>query len=182
MWSQDQAYRNLGMALGGLARRWFLSLSPRPNTLQQLKTELLAALKPQNYELEVDFRLRCRVKQEGESAINYCFDVIYLCSKVDPNMPEPIEVQHLMRGLPSLLVKVFPFLPLNADPKEFIRQIQVQCQASQLACHYSLLQTNLVPLFNIMRSISQPSPTALIVQVPPVPTLVAVPSASSLEE
>lgn len=98
-------------------------------------------------------------------------------------MPEPIKVQHLMRGLdPSLLVKVFPFLPLDADSKEFIRQVKVQCQASQLSVRYSLLQTNPVPQFNSIWSTNQPTPTASPVQVAPVPSFVAVPSACSLEE
>ena len=57
---EDQALRNLGMALGDVARRWFVNLLPRPETFQTLCTELLDALKPQNYEMEIESQLRSR--------------------------------------------------------------------------------------------------------------------------
>ena len=176
MWTDDQALRNLGMALGGVARRWFVSLLPRPETFQTLRTELLDAFKPQNYEMEIESQLRSRTQKDGESAVNYCYDMIYLCNKLDPNMPESFKVQHIIRGLnPSLVIKVYPFLSLPYDSKDLLKQIQIQCQASQLAGRNSLHQTQ-IPHYHV-----QPTTSTALPIAQPIPTLLT-PSPTSNQE
>ena len=109
--------------------------------------------------------------------VNYYFDVIFLCNKVDPNMPEAIKVQHLLRGLnPSLLVKVYPFLKPESDSKEFLRLIQIQTQASQLAGRQSLLNSvSSIPQFHLQPAAQIPSTSQPQTQQS-IPNLVAVSS------
>ncbi len=63
--------------------------------------------------------------------MTYCHDVIYLCSRVDRNMSEAAKAQHLLRGLKrSLIERVYPFLdPAHHTSQDFMRLVQVQCQA-----------------------------------------------------
>ena len=83
-------------------------------------------LGPKTFGLEIDSHWRGRIQREGESAMTYCYDVIYLCSKGDPDVPEPIKVQHLLRGLNSNpVIEVYPFLTPLSDSKELIRQVQI---------------------------------------------------------
>lgn len=125
--------------------------------------------------MEIESQLRSRTQRDDESAVNYCYDMIYLCNKLDPNMPESIKVQHMIRGLnPSLVIKVYPFLSLPYDSKDLLKQIQIQCQASQLAGPNSL--NTQVPHYHVQ----PPSSTTLPI-APPIPTLLT-PSPTSNQE
>lgn len=98
-----------------------------------LREEVMTAFKQPNYDLELDSRLCSRVQGEDESATSYCYSVLSLCSKIDPNMPEVAKVQHVLRGLLlSLLEKIYPFLNPQGDVRVLLRQVQVQSQASTM--------------------------------------------------
>lgn len=97
-WNPAQAQRHLGMFLDGVARKWFISLQQPPPNFEALENELMRAFKHHNYELELDSQLRARTQGETEPAMSYCYDVIFLCSKIDTDMLETVKV-HILRGL-----------------------------------------------------------------------------------
>lgn len=134
-WDDDEKLRSFGMHLEGTARRWHLSLLQAPNTFVDLRDRFLLAFKPPNYDLDLETKLRNRSQGDDESVTAYCHDIIYLCSRVDRNMNEATKVQHLLRGLKrSLVERVYPFLdPAHHSSLDFIRLVQVQCQAVMLA-------------------------------------------------
>jgi hypothetical protein len=76
------------MSLDGVARKWYLSLIPRPVSFNEIRDKFLLAFKPTNYDLDLETKLRKRHQEEKEPAMSYCRDVIYLCSCVDPQMSE----------------------------------------------------------------------------------------------
>ena len=123
------------MILDGVARKWYLSLIPRPVSFNEIRDKFLLAFKPPNYDLDLETKLRSRHQGEKEPAMSYCHDVIYLCSCVDPQMSEAIKVQHLLWGLnKSLVENVYPFLKTDKhNTQDFMKLVQIQCQANLLA-------------------------------------------------
>ena len=54
--------------------------------------------------------------------MEFFYDVLDLCGKVDPNMAEPVKLQHLWRGLkPSLVEKFWSMKPATTD--EFLAEV-----------------------------------------------------------
>jgi hypothetical protein len=157
-WNVDEQLHNFGIHLEGVARRWYLSLVPAPLTFQDLRARFLVAFKPPNYDLDLETKIRSRYQEEHEPVMTYCHDVIYLCSRVDRNMGEALKVQHLLRGLKrSLVQKVYPFLdPEVHTSQDFMRSVQIQCQADLLA--------NQPPLVS-------PSTPPAVLMIPPQPPI-----------
>jgi hypothetical protein len=55
--------------------------------------------------------------------VEFFYDVLDLCGKVDPNMAEPVKLQHLWRGLkPSLVEKFWSMKPATTD--EFLTEVK----------------------------------------------------------
>jgi hypothetical protein len=59
-----------------------------------------------------------------EPVMSYCYDIIYLCSKVDPAMGEERKVQFIFQNMePTLMQKVFPQMD-RMDTAELFRRLQ----------------------------------------------------------
>ena len=56
-------------------------------------------LRPRCFEGSLQARLMCRVKQPGETAMEYCHDVFHLNSRVDLNMTVSIKVGCPLKGM-----------------------------------------------------------------------------------
>jgi hypothetical protein len=55
--------------------------------------------------------------------VEFFYDVLDLCGKVDPNMVETVKLQHLWRGLePSLVEKFWSMKPAETD--EFLTEVK----------------------------------------------------------
>ncbi|KZR95466.1 Uncharacterized protein APZ42_010812, partial [Daphnia magna] len=73
-----------------------------------LRTRFLTEFQSQHYSRYQEARLRQRKQGIEESGIEYFYDVIDLCRKVDPGMTEEAKVDYLFRGLkPTLLEKIW---------------------------------------------------------------------------
>jgi hypothetical protein len=58
-----------------------------------------------------------------ESTIEFIYDILDLCRKVDPNMSEAAKLSHMWRGLkPSLTEKLWSLKPASCD--EFLREVR----------------------------------------------------------
>ena len=132
-WGPEQQLRNVEFSLEGVAARWLTGLNPRPDTIDGLMGALQAAFRHHNYALELESQLRSRKMGPDEPVMSYCYDIIYLCSKVDPAMAEERKVQYIFQNMePSLVQKVFPQMD-GMNTAELFRRLQAHSQAALIA-------------------------------------------------
>lgn len=143
-WTPVQQLRNFGMYLSGIARKWFLSLNPMPLTIENMRDELFAMFKKPDYVHDLKRQLSARIQRIDEPVSEYFCDVIYLCSKIDPNMTDEMKIEHLLRGLkPLLLDRVYPSLKDRPNPptlRDFLNLVQIHFQATTLANRQAFVQ------------------------------------------
>lgn len=134
-WNPARRLIQMSICLEGVAQEWFESLIPPPVTYPALRAAVLAAFRNPNYEFDVERQIRNRFQGVEEPVMTYCYNVIYLCSKLDPNMPEQAKVNHILRGLkPALLDRVYPHInPGVTDTTALFTLLQSHSQASHLA-------------------------------------------------
>jgi hypothetical protein len=132
-WGAAQQLRHIEFSLEGVAARWLSGLHPRPETIDGLMGALQAAFRHHNYAMELESQLRSRKMGVDEPVTSYCYDIIYLCSKVDPGMAEKRKVQFIFQNMePNLMQKVFPQMD-RMDTAELFRRLQAHSQASLIA-------------------------------------------------
>ncbi|KZS19694.1 Uncharacterized protein APZ42_013860 [Daphnia magna] len=94
-----------------------------------LRTRFLKAFQPQHYGRNQEARLRQRKQGIDKSGVEYFYDVIDLCRKVDPRM---LEEDYLFRGLkPTLVEKIWVTSPRTTA--EFLTAVQLHTETSELA-------------------------------------------------
>jgi hypothetical protein len=95
--------------------------------------------------MELESRLRSRKQLPDEPEMSYCYDIIYLCSKVDPAMPEEHKIQFIFQNMErTLMKKVFTQMDrLNID--ELFRRLQTHSQAVLIA-ERSIPVNNILPV------------------------------------
>ena len=65
-----------------------------------------------------------------EPVMSYCYDIIHLCSKVDPAMTEERKVQFIFQNMePTLVQKVFPQMD-GMNTAELFRRLRAHSQAA----------------------------------------------------
>ncbi|KAK4006946.1 hypothetical protein OUZ56_012100 [Daphnia magna] len=84
-------------AAGQLAAEW--EDVTGPPIVPGVKTQLLEQFKPVNQNRFNEANLRERKQGIDESTIEYFYDILDLCRRVDPNMTEATKLVHLWRGL-----------------------------------------------------------------------------------
>jgi hypothetical protein len=132
-WGPIQQLRHIEFSLEGVAAKWLLGLQPRPGTFDELMRALQAAFRHHNYAMELESRLRSRKQLPDEPVMSYCYEIIYLCSKVDPAMPEERKVQFIFQNMePTLMGKVFPQMD-RLETNELFRRLQAHSQAALIA-------------------------------------------------
>ncbi|KZS10261.1 Uncharacterized protein APZ42_025315 [Daphnia magna] len=96
-----------------------------------LRTIFLTEFQAQNYSRYQEARLRQRNQGIEESGIEYFYDVIDLCRKVDPRMTEKAKVDYLFRGLkPTLLDKIWIVSPKTSA--KFLEALKLHTEAAEL--------------------------------------------------
>jgi hypothetical protein len=74
---------------------------------------LQEAFRHHNYAMELESLLRARKQKPDEPVMSYCYDMINLCSRVDPGMTEERKLQFIFQNMePALMQRVFP--PIGA--------------------------------------------------------------------
>lgn len=105
---------------------------------------LQGAFRHHNYAMELESRLRARKQKSDEPVMSYCYDMIYLCSKVDPRMAEERKLQFIFQNMePGLMQRVFPQMD-QLTTNELLRRLQAHSQASLMA-ERSIPVNNIVP-------------------------------------
>ncbi|KZR95796.1 Uncharacterized protein APZ42_010228, partial [Daphnia magna] len=64
---------------------------------------LQGAFRHHNYAMELESRLRARKQKPDEPVMSYCYDMIYLCSRVDPGMTEERKIQFIFQNMEPTL-------------------------------------------------------------------------------
>lgn len=132
-WGPAQQLLHIEFSLEGVAARWLSGLHLRPDTIDGLMEALQAAFRHHNYALELESQLRSRKMGPDEPVMSYCYDIIYLCSKVDPAMTEERKLQFIFQNMePTLMQKVFPHMD-RMDTAELFRRLQAHSQAALIA-------------------------------------------------
>ena len=134
-WNPARRLVQLGMCLEGVALEWFESLIPPLLSYPALRAAVLAAFQNPNYEFDIERQIRNRFQGVEEPVMTYCYNVIYLCSKLDPNMQEQAKVNHILRDLKlTLLDRIYPHVtPGVTDTTALFALLQRHSQASHLA-------------------------------------------------
>lgn len=124
-WSEEIRRQHVKISLTGVAIEWYRSYKP-PDDWPSFKKSLINAFCRHDYVEEQRQKLMSRSQGENEPVIDYCFNVIYLCSTVDPHMPEKEKVKHLIDGLqPVIAEAIFPFLPENKTVNDVLDRIRI---------------------------------------------------------
>ena len=108
-------------------------MHPRPEAIDGLMGALQAAFRHHNYALKLESQLRFRKMGADEPVMSDCFDIIHLCSKVDPAMMEERKVKFIFQNMePALMQKVFPHMD-RMDTTELFRRLRAHSQAALIA-------------------------------------------------
>ncbi|KZS10098.1 Uncharacterized protein APZ42_025516, partial [Daphnia magna] len=105
-----------------------------PPIVPGVKTQLLEQFKTVNQNRFNEAKLRERKQGIEESTIEYFYDILDLCRRVDPNVSKAMKLAHLWRGLkPSLLEKLWNSKPNSCD--EFLQEIKRYQEMTSRARH-----------------------------------------------
>ncbi|KAI9550232.1 hypothetical protein GHT06_001521 [Daphnia sinensis] len=152
-WTAEQRLRIIGMSFEGVAQKWYYGLMLRdrpPETFEALQAELFRAFKPVNYEDHLEVRLRSRQQGAGEPFTDYFHDILYMCSRIEPNMGDRAKIQHLYRGLPSATVRgIYRFITPTSTTEDFFREVQVFLQGEDMASRRESPSFPQTPVYHI---------------------------------
>ena len=135
MLGDNELRDNVELSFSGAALKWYtykeaagqLSAEWRdqggPPIVPGVRTQILAQLTPVNQMQFNEAKLRDRKQGIEERTIEYYYDVLDLCRRVDPNMGEAAKLGHLWRGLkPSVLERLWSLKPGTCE--EFLQEVK----------------------------------------------------------
>lgn len=169
-WTPEQQLEYVGMFLEGVARNWYQNLPQRPVTFEEFRQRVIQDFRNPNYRMMIDAQLRSRVQGLEEPAVNYCHEVLTLCTKLDPNMQDAIKIQHMLKGLrPTIMQRVFSFVTHESTAQEILGRVRLESQSDMLVQASNWMSSNpSTPQMSIMTDNFQqtgPSPSANVSQV-----------------
>ncbi|XP_077557688.1 uncharacterized protein LOC144172971, partial [Haemaphysalis longicornis] len=99
-WDDAMKLNNVDLYLDELARMWFRNHTTDARTWSDFKARFLAAFaRPAVRKLHAEQHLRTRAQQENETYTSYIEDVVDLCRRVNPEMPECDKIKHILKGI-----------------------------------------------------------------------------------
>ena len=123
------------LSLTGEAHKWFnykgkagqlstdWGTTAGPPVVVGLQDQILRQFTQVNRDQFNETRLRELKQGLKESTVEFFYDILDLCGKVDPNMAEPVKLKHLWRGLePSSVEKFWSMKPATTD--EFLTEVK----------------------------------------------------------
>ena len=132
-WSQEARRLHVKVWLTGIAKQWYRS-HIQPQDWPGFRKELTAAFSRFGYVEEQRQKLSSRHQGYKENVMDYCYNVIYLCSIVNPMMTEQEKVKYLIEGLQSSVVEaIFPFLPMGPTVSQILDEIKVNQRSKTAA-------------------------------------------------
>ncbi|XP_077547616.1 uncharacterized protein LOC144159808 [Haemaphysalis longicornis] len=99
-WDEVTKLSNAGFSLRGVAEQWFLNHPADRSTWTAFTTNITRVFgRPAVRKLLAEQRLRERAQQAGETFTCYIEDVVDLCRRANPSMPEQDTVKHILKGI-----------------------------------------------------------------------------------
>ncbi|KZS10243.1 Uncharacterized protein APZ42_025350 [Daphnia magna] len=145
-WGDDGLHDHVELSLSGAAQKWYSYKEAAgqltaewvddagPPIVPGVKTQLLEQFKPVKQNRFNEAKLRERKQGIEESTIEYFYEILDSCRRVDPNVTETTKLAHLWRGLkPSLLEKLWSLKPSSCD--EFLQEIKRYQEMTSRARH-----------------------------------------------
>lgn len=112
-WDDTTKLANVVFYLEGLAKTWFENHEAEFTTWSYFRDRLCELFgKPTVRKANAIRKLSTRYQRRGESYAAYIEDVIALCSRADPTMPEQEKIANIMKGIAE---EAFQYLLLK-DP------------------------------------------------------------------
>ncbi|KZS00402.1 Uncharacterized protein APZ42_003290, partial [Daphnia magna] len=94
-----------------------------PPVVRGVKSTLLTQFTPVNYVQHNEAKLRERKPGIEESTLEYYYDVLDLCRRVNACMAEATKLAYIWQGLrPSVLKQLWSLKPTNCD--EFLQEVK----------------------------------------------------------
>ncbi|KAK4017290.1 hypothetical protein OUZ56_032237 [Daphnia magna] len=132
---ENELRDHIEMSLEGAAGKWYACMEASgnlpaawsdaqgPPMVAGVKSALLTQSTPENYVQHNEVKLRGRKQGIQESTLEYYYDMLDLCRRVDPHMAEATKLAHLWQGLrPSVLEKLWRLKPTNCN--EFLQEVK----------------------------------------------------------
>ncbi|GBM25162.1 hypothetical protein AVEN_96716-1 [Araneus ventricosus] len=99
-WDDQMCLANVIFYLAGTARQWFDNNEDTFTNFTTFKNSLSNAFcRTEDLRRQAERLLLTRTQQIGETSESYIQDVLSLCRKANPSMPEDEKVAHLMKGI-----------------------------------------------------------------------------------
>ncbi|KAK4009680.1 hypothetical protein OUZ56_018826 [Daphnia magna] len=134
-WGENELRDHIELSLEGTEGKWYACIEASGNlpaawsdaqglpVVAGVKPALLTQFTPVNYVQHNEVKLRGRKQGIEESTLEYYYDVLDLCCRVDPRMAEAAKLAHLGQGLrPSVLEKQWSLKPTNCN--EFLQKVK----------------------------------------------------------
>ncbi|KAK8762137.1 hypothetical protein V5799_026595 [Amblyomma americanum] len=141
-WDSDPKVKFLYLALDGDAKKWYTTqlLTGAPSSWSDWAAKLKACFSSRHAAEIAYLRLQNRMQLPTESPEQYFYDVMQLCARVDPKMPEEDRLRHLLRGLqPATIEKMIISNPTTCA--DFLQILQRLSQATLMSLASRLLPT-----------------------------------------
>ncbi|KAK4007644.1 hypothetical protein OUZ56_012798 [Daphnia magna] len=134
-WGENELRDHIELSLEGAAGKWYACIEATgnlpnawsdvqgPQVVRGVKSTLLTQFTLLNYVQHNEAKLRARKQGIEESTLEYYYDVLDLCRRVNARMAEATKLAYLRQGLrPSVLEQLWSLKPTNCD--EFLQEVK----------------------------------------------------------
>ncbi|CAN8029089.1 unnamed protein product [Ixodes persulcatus] len=183
-WDDHTKLANVVFYLSDVAKTWFLNHESDITSWEAISSRVHEVFgRPEDRKAAARRRLTVRAQLPTEGYTSYIEDILTLCRKVDPAMPEVDRVRRVLKGIAEEAVRLFVLQP-PAD----VNSIRSLCQSLEAARRQRISNTDTLPtskaaiyllpqgdlLHNIIRTIIREE---LVRYFGPLPTLNTSPTA-----
>lgn len=124
-WDDPSKLQNVSFYLKDVASLWYHNHQSDIPTWSEFKKRFADVFdRPALRKLRAEQRLRGRAQQQGENFTSYIEDVIDLCKRLNPSMPEQEKIKHVLKGIDD---DAFQML-LAKDPRT-VAELTTLCQS-----------------------------------------------------
>ncbi|CAN7950810.1 unnamed protein product, partial [Ixodes hexagonus] len=139
-WDNPTKLANVIFYLSDVAKTWFLNHEAEMPSWEAFFSRIQEIFgRPEDRKATARKKLATRSQLRAEGYTSYIEDVLTLCKRIDPNMPESERVRHVLKGIADEAVNLFVLQP-PAD----VRAIVTICQSLE-AARRQRIQGSLVP-------------------------------------
>lgn len=128
-WDDPTKLANVIFYLSDVAKTWFLNHETEMPSWDAFFSRIKEIFgRPEDRKATARKKLATRSQLRSEGYTSYIEDVLTLCKKIDPNMPEAERVRHVLKGIADEAVNLFVLQP-PAD----VTAIVTICQSLEAA-------------------------------------------------